>query len=144
MPGSTVTELTAHHVGITVTDLERALDFYRDTFGFEVLVRFSVAGDAFETGVGVDGASANFAHLDASGVRLELVEYEPIGDDRRGDSVNDPGSKHLGLGVDDVDAFYDGLASDVETLSEPQTTESGTRILFLRDPEENLVEVIER
>jgi catechol 2,3-dioxygenase-like lactoylglutathione lyase family enzyme len=136
--------LTAHHVGVTVTDLERAVGFYRDTFGLDVLARFSVAGDAFETGVSVPGASADFAHLDADGCRIELVEYDPDGADRRGGSVNDSGAKHLGLAVDDLEEFYEGLDPDVETLSDPQTTESGTQILFVRDPEGNLIEVLER
>jgi catechol 2,3-dioxygenase-like lactoylglutathione lyase family enzyme len=139
-----VPELTAHHVGITVGDLDRAVEFYRDTFDLDVLARFSVAGEAFETGVGVADASGDFAHLDADGCRIELVEYAPAGEDRPGGDVNDTGAKHLGLAVDDLEAFYEGLAEDVETLSEPQTTESGTRICFLRDPDRNLVEVLER
>lgn len=32
---------------------------------------------------------------------------------------------------------------DVETLSEPRTSSTGTPILFLRDPEGNLVEVLD-
>lgn len=56
--------------------------------------------------------------------------------------MNQPGTKHLGLGIDDLDALYEDLPADVETLSEPQTTESGTRILFLRDPHGTLVEII--
>lgn len=75
--------------------------------------------------------------------RVELIEYEPVGDDRRGGEVNDPGATHLGLSTDDLDAFYAGLPADVETISEPQTTASGTRICFFRDPDGNLVEVLE-
>jgi catechol 2,3-dioxygenase-like lactoylglutathione lyase family enzyme len=138
-----MSELQAHHFGITVTDLDRAVAFYRDVLDLDVLDRFSVSGDGFSRGVGVDGATGNFAHLDADGARVELVEYEPQGEETRGGSVNQPGAKHLGLAVDDLGAFYDDLPTDVETFSEPQTTESGARILFLRDPEENLVEVIE-
>ena len=138
-----VTELTAHHVGTTVADLDRAVEFYRDALGFEVLDRFTVSGDSFATGVGVPDATGRFAHLDGNGVRVELVEYEPAkaaGGDA--DDVNDRGAKHMGFAVDDVDAFYAGLPDDVETLSEPRTTSSGARILFVRDPEDNLIEMI--
>ena len=129
---------TAHHVGITVEDLDRAVEFYCNTFDFEVLTRFEVSGEAFETGVGVLDATAQFAHLDADGVRLELVAYDPAAD-----AVNRTGAKHLGFEVDDLDAFYAGLDDGVETVSEPQTTETGTTILFLEDHEGNLVEVLE-
>jgi catechol 2,3-dioxygenase-like lactoylglutathione lyase family enzyme len=132
-----------HHVGVTVTDLDRAVDFYRDTFGLDVLDRFTVSGEAFATGVDVPGATGSFAHLDGGDVRVELVEYDPAGEPCGADRVNQPGAKHLGLEVDDLDAFYADLDDDVETLSDPRTTESGTAILFVRDPEGNLIEVLE-
>ncbi|MDG5777523.1 VOC family protein [Haloarculaceae archaeon H-GB2-1] len=136
-------DLSAHHYGVTVRDLDRAVTFYRDVLGLDVLSRFSVSGEAFETGVGVEGAAGRFAHLDADGTRVELVEYEPAGDDAAADAINQTGAKHLGFAVEDLDAFYHDLDDDVETISEPQTTASGTKILFVQDPEGNLVEVLE-
>jgi catechol 2,3-dioxygenase-like lactoylglutathione lyase family enzyme len=136
-------DCSAHHFGITVADLDRAVAFYRDVFGLDVLSRFSVGGEAFSTGVDVADATGNFAHLDADGARVELVEYDPEGDARGDSHLNQPGATHLGLSVEDLDAFYADLDDDVETLSDPQTTESGTRILFVRDPEGNLVELLE-
>jgi len=138
-----VPELSAHHAAVTVADLDRAVAFYRDTFDFDVIDRFEVAGEAFATAVGVPDATGRFAHLDGGGVRVELVEYEPQGDAVERADLNQPGAHHLGLAVDDVDAFHDRLSGDVDTLSDPRTTDSGTRILFLRDPEGNLIEVIE-
>ncbi|MDL5360769.1 VOC family protein [Halalkalicoccus sp. NIPERK01] len=138
-----MTETRAHHVGVTVADLERAVGFYRDVLGLAVLDRFTVAGEAFAIGVGVEGATGEFVHLDAGGARIELIEYDPEGDRRPAADVNQPGATHVGLSVSDVDGFYEGLPDGVETLSEPRTTESGARILFVRDPEGNLVEIIE-
>ncbi|WP_435097075.1 VOC family protein [Halarchaeum sp. P4] len=138
------TALSAHHFGITVSDLDAAVAFYRDVLGLEVLSEFEVSGEGFATGVGVEGASAAFAHLDADGARVELVSYDPEGADARGGAVNDVGATHLGLAVDDVEAFYESLPDDVETLSDgPQTTASGSTILFVRDPDGNLIEIIE-
>jgi catechol 2,3-dioxygenase-like lactoylglutathione lyase family enzyme len=153
-----MTDPRAHHVGVTVSDLDRCTEFYRDVLGFDVVDRFSVGGESFAAAVGVDGASGRFVHLsadglrpsstrgsrdDARGVRVELVEYDPAGDDLPTASVDRAGATHLGFAVDDVDAFYEDLPDDVETLSAPKTTESGTRICFLRDPEGNLVELLE-
>lgn len=137
-----MTELSAHHFGVTVSNLDRAVAFYRDVLGLDVLDRFSVSGDAFAEGVGVADATGRFAHLDAGDARVELVEYDPEGEDCRSDSINQPGAKHLGLAVDDIETFYEELPASVETLSAPQTTASGTRILFLRDPDGNFIEVL--
>jgi catechol 2,3-dioxygenase-like lactoylglutathione lyase family enzyme len=139
----TVTALSAHHVGLTVSDLETAVEFYRDTLGLALLDRFEVGGEAFADAVGVEGASARFAHLDANGIRLELVAYEPEEAARAEPALNEPGATHVGLAVDDLESFYADLSEDVATISEPRTTESGTSICFLRDPEGNLVEVLE-
>ncbi|QAU12778.1 VOC family protein [Halorubrum sp. BOL3-1] len=134
---------TAHHVGITVTDLDRAVDFYAETFDLDVVAEFSVGGDAFAEAVAVEGAAAEFAHLDAGDVIVELVSYEPAGEEDIDPELDRPGAAHLGLSVDDVEAFYEGLADDVETLSPPRTTSSGTTICFVRGPEGNLTEVLD-
>lgn len=136
-------DATAHHYAITVSDLDRAVEFYRDTLGLDVLSRFSVEGEAFATGVGVDDASADFVHMDAGDARLELVSYEPEGDRRPEPRLNEPGATHLGLEVDDLAAVAEELPDGVETLSGPQTTESGTTIMFVVDPEGNLIELLE-
>jgi len=136
-------EPTAHHFAVTVSNLDRAVAFYRDTLGLDVLSEFAVGGEAFATGVGVDGASAEFAHMDAGNARVELVEYDPNGETVTETGLNQPGATHLGLEVDDLDAVYDDLPDDVETIAEPQTTESGTRICFLRDPDGTLIELLE-
>ena len=134
---------TAHHVGITVADLDRAVDFYTETFDLDLRAEFAVGGDAFAEAVAVEGAAAEFAHLDAGDATVELVSYDPAGDATDDPELNRPGATHLGLSVDDVAAFYAALDDDVETLSPPRTTESGTTILFVRDPEGNLIEVLD-
>lgn len=138
------THLSAHHYGVTVSDLDASVAFYRDVLGLDVLSEFAVGGEAFAEGVGVEGAAAEFAHLDAGGARVELVSYDPEGEDVRGGMVNDTGAKHLGLSAPDLDAVYASLPEDVETIANgPRTTESGTRILFVRDPDGTLIEIVE-
>ncbi|WP_408957502.1 VOC family protein [Natrinema sp. 74] len=134
---------SAHHVGITVTNLAETLAFYRDVLDLEIADRFGVGGEAFADAVGVDGASADFAHLEADGTRIELVEYDPEANESPAAELNRPGATHVGLSVDDLDRFASDLPDDVLTISEPRTTESGTKIMFLRDPEGNLIELLE-
>ena len=137
-----MTELTSHHVGITVSDLDAATEFYQSVFDCETIAAFSVDGDAFATGVDIENASAEFVHLDLGSVRLELVAYEPTGNDRLPADLNDVGATHLGVTVDDVDGFYASLPDSVSTLSPPQTTATGAKICFLRDPDGTLIEVL--
>lgn len=134
---------TAHHFAVTVTDLDRAVAFYRDVLGLAVLTRFSVGGEAFGTGVGIDGASAEFTHMDAGDARVELVEYTPEGDGVPGSDLNQPGGTHLGLEVDDLDSVHASLPDDIEPIAPPQTSESGTKIMFVRDPDGTLVELLQ-
>ena len=134
---------TTHHTGVTVSDLETSIDFYTDLLGCTVERRFSVEGPAFERVVDADGVSGTFAHLGSGDARIELVEYEPAADRRTEGSLPQPGATHLAFAVDDIDRAYGRLPGDVETLSEPETTESGTRLVFLRDPDGTLVELLE-
>ncbi|WP_090507548.1 VOC family protein [Natronorubrum sediminis] len=138
-----MTSLSAHHVGVTVRDLEEILPFYRDVLGLSVADRFHVGGEAFSDAVGVGDAHGEFVHLEADGIRLELVEYDPAARATPAGGLNQPGVVHVGLDVPDLEVFANELPDDVETLSEPRTTESGTSILFLRDPEGNLIEILE-
>ncbi len=134
---------TTHHTGVTVSDLETSIDFYTDLLGCTVEGRFSVEGSAFERVVDADGVSGTFAHLRSGNARIELVEYEPADGRRTPGSLPQPGATHLAFAVDDIDRTHAELPEDVETLSDPETTESGTRLVFLRDPDGTLIELLE-
>jgi catechol 2,3-dioxygenase-like lactoylglutathione lyase family enzyme len=138
-----MSELESHHTGVVVSDLAEAVAFYRDTLGFDVIEEFTLEGDGIATAIDVDGVTGNFAHLDAGGSRIELIEYEPTGADASPDAINQLGATHLGFEVDDVDAFHAALPEEADPVSEPQGIEIGIDILFFRDPDGNFVEVVE-
>lgn len=138
-----MTDLEAHHYGVSVTDLDCVVGFYRDALGFDVIEEYTLSGDDLAAAIGADNATGHFVHLDTGGTRIELVEYDMNGNDRTGGNVHDQGATHIGLEIEDIDEFYEALPESVETISEPRTTESGTRIVFLRDPDGNPVELLE-
>ena len=79
----------------------------------------------------------------ASGKAMRCVEAPPY-EPSLAAFLNEHGICNVIVGIEPyLDALYEALPEGVETLSKPQTTESGSRILFLRDPEDNLVEIIE-
>jgi len=134
---------TMHHTGLTVSDLDRSVEFYTEVIGGTVESRFSVSGEAFETVVGSEGVSGQFAHVDVGDGRIELVEYDPTDAPREPATLPQPGGTHLAFSLGSIDGFVDGLPDGIDPLSEPRTTASGTRLVFVRDPDGNLVELLE-
>ena len=138
-------EPRAHHYGITVSDLDNSIEFYRNFFGMDVADRFEMNPDAFANLLGVDDGRAEVAFLSGTGFRLELEEHAgsttTVNDEAE---PNDVGYAHLCLEVADIETFYRGFKDDIDFVSEPgQASDSGATICYLRDPDGNLVELIE-
>lgn len=136
---------TAHHYGVTVSDMDEALAFYRDTLGLDVDAEVSFASEEFGRFVGVEDADVDIVFLDAGGCAVELLEYnDPPGDDaNEGVSNNDVGAAHFCLEVDDIDGIYGDLSGEVQFVSPPQTLESGAQVAYVYDPDGNVVELLE-
>lgn len=136
---------TAHHYGVTVSDMDEALAFYRDTLGMDVDAEVSFASEEFSRFVGVEGVDVDIVFLDAGGCAVELLEYNdpPGGDANEGVSNNDVGAAHFCLEVDDIDGIYDDLSDEVEFVSPPETLETGAQVAYMYDPDDNIVELFE-
>lgn len=141
----------AHHYGVTVSDLEESLSFYRDTLGLAVVSRGHVeqgSEDArkFEDFVDVPDVDVEVVFLDAGGCQVELLRYHnPDGEDaNEGVSNNDYGASHFCLQVDDIDEVYADLSGDVEFVHEPVTLSKGVRVAYMYDPDGNIVELSDR
>lgn len=134
-----------HHYGVTVSDMDTALEFYRDGLGLEVTNQLSLDDAAFQTFVGVSDAAANIAFLDAGTCAIELLEYTaPDGDDANaGVTNNDVGASHFCLAVEDIDNAYDDLVEEYDFISPPQTLDNGARVANIYDPDDNVVQLIE-
>lgn len=136
---------TSHHYGVTVSDMDEALAFYRDTLGMETEAEISFTSEAFGRFVGVEGADVDIVFLDAGGCAVELLEYNdpPGGDANEGVSNNDVGAAHFCLEVDDIDGIYEDLSDEVEFVNPPQTLENGAQVAYVYDPDGNVVELLE-
>ena len=67
--------LSADHTGITVSNLERSLAFWRDVLGFEFSHRANQKGEMAEQITGVKGAELKLAVVKSpSGHKIELLE----------------------------------------------------------------------
>ncbi|WP_433633338.1 VOC family protein [Halomicrococcus sp. NG-SE-24] len=134
----------AHHYGITVSDLEESVAFYRDTLGMDELDQIGFDDEAFSRFVDVEDVDVDIVFLDAGGCSIELLEYENGGGNANEGVSNDTiGASHFCLAVDDVDQQYEELSDSVEFVSEPQTLENGAQVVYLYDPDGNTVELLE-
>ena len=67
--------IAADHTGITVTNLERSLAFWRDVLGFQLSHRPHRTGELASEITGVPGAEISIAVLKGYGHKIELLEY---------------------------------------------------------------------
>ena len=132
-----------HHTGITVSDVERSVEFYK-LFGLEETARFVLEGDEFATVVGVPGAVAQFVMLRGENTVVELIEYTQGAGQGFERNNNDVGSAHVCFTVDDMQETRERLqAAGVPLLADPTTPADGTSFSFLRDPDGISVEILQ-
>lgn len=104
----------ARHAGITVSDLDRSLDFYCGLLGMELLWRRTYEEPEIREIVGVPEATAfdiAMLRVPGSDLDVELLEYR--GCERRSGAARpcDHGSGHFCVFVRSIDALYADLST---------------------------------
>src|SRR3989449_5692500 len=97
--------LSADHTGITVSNLERSLTFWRDVLGFEYSHTAHQTGEMAEEITGVKGAELKLAVVKApNGHKIELLEYLAPADRRKDAGLRpcDVGQVHVALVVENL------------------------------------------
>src|SRR4051812_24197822 len=142
--------LAADHTGITVSDIERSLAFWRDVLGFELSHRAHQKGELAEQITGVAGAEILIAVLKAPGHKIELLEYRAPADRRRQNDVRpcDLGAAHITLTVDNLDDVLERIgAFGWKAAGKPQTLtvgpNAGKRVIYVRDPDGTPIELMQ-
>jgi glyoxylase I family protein len=141
--------LAADHTGITVSNLERSLTFWRDVLGFELSHRAHQKGRLAEQITGVAGAEILIAVVKAPGHKIELLEYRAPADRKKlGARPCDLGSVHVALIVDDLDAVLGKVAAS--GWNAPGTAQTltvgpnaGKRVIYVRDPDGTTIEFMQ-
>ena len=142
--------ISADHTGITVSNLERSLAFWRDVLGFEFSHTAQQQGELAQEITGIEGAEIRLAVLKTpGGHKIELLEYLVPADRKRANPRPcDVGSMHVALLVEDLDAVLAQIAaSGWEAAGKPQTLNtgpnSGKRIVYVRDPDGTTIELMQ-
>ena len=136
-----------HHDAISTGDLQRALAFYRDLLGFEMVFEggWPAGVEVADNITCLPGSSAQLAMLRAGNAFIELFQFaSPApspGDPNR--PVCDHGITHICLDVTDVDAEYERLTAAGMRFHCPPQDLGGSRVTYGRDPDGNVVELQE-
>ncbi|WP_036436189.1 VOC family protein [Mycobacterium sp. URHB0044] len=123
------------HVVIAVSDMDRALAFYRDVLGMDIVFDQEFTGDPF-TGRAVGGL--------VGGASIELL-YAPtqVSDERTGSSYKPVGMQVLSFSVPDLDQAYAALEAAVgDRVQQPFDVED-VRMFFVTDPDGTVLEFVE-
>jgi catechol 2,3-dioxygenase-like lactoylglutathione lyase family enzyme len=144
------TVVAADHTGITVSNLERSLAFWRDVLGFEFSHTAHQKGEFAEEITGVEGAEIKLAVLKTpSGHKIELLEYLAPADRKRAAlRPCDVGSIHVALLVNELDTVLDKIASSGwKAAGDPQILtkgpNAGRRVVYVRDPDGTTIELMQ-
>lgn len=134
-----------HHVAIGVDDIDKAVKFYSEGLGFEVVQQGEFDDQPLvNQAIGLDQAKAKMAMLKGPNAYIELWQYaHPEPRDLRSRPC-DYGYPHFALQVDDIQAEYDRLqAHGMEFVGEVVHFGDTSSAIYGRDPCGNIIELYE-
>lgn len=137
-----------HHVGLTVRDIKRSLEWYVKMFDLAPDPVNHGSGPELSRALQVEGADISFSMVSLGSTRIEFLQYhQPAGKDF--DRTNgDVGSTHICIQVPDLDAaFADLQAKGAVFNASPITLTDGALVgskwAYFRDPDGIQLEIWE-
>ena len=140
-------------VGITVSDMDRAADFYSRVLTFEKVSDTEATGEDYEHLEGVFGLRIRVVRMRLGDEFIELTEYlapkgRPIPVDSR---CNDRWFQHIAIIVSDMDKAYSWLrqnkvehaSSGPQRLPDWNKNAAGISAFYFKDPDGHPIEVLQ-
>ncbi|MCC7307545.1 MAG: VOC family protein [Acidobacteria bacterium] len=140
-------------VGFTVSDMDKAVEFYTRVLPFEKISDVEVWGSELEHLSGVFGARVRIVRLRLGGETLELTEYltpqgRPIPVDSKS---NDCWFQHIAIIVSDMDKAYAMLRANKvrhastgpQTLPAYITAAAGIKAFYFKDFDNHVLEILQ-
>ncbi|HEX7286119.1 MAG TPA: VOC family protein [Candidatus Angelobacter sp.] len=139
-------------IGMTVSDMDRSLDFYTRVLHFTKVSDEEFAGENYEHVKGVSGLRIRVVRLQLGDEQIELTEYlapqgRPVPVDSRS---NDRWFQHVAIIVRDMDAAYAWIrqnkvrfaSSGPQTLPAWNKNAGGIKAFYFRDPDNHVLEIL--
>jgi len=151
-PAAVASEAVAM-VGLTVSDMDRSVDFYTSVLDFRKVSDDERAGPAIEELSGVFGARVRVVRLRLGDETLQLTEFlaprgRPAPVDARS---NDRWFQHVAIIVSDMDRAYARLrqlkvqhaSTSPQLLPKSIPNAAGIRAFYFRDPDGHPLEILQ-
>ena len=142
------------HIGVTVSDLDRSIAFYRDVLGLTFQGEIFMEGPETDALFRRSGCKARVAYLNGSSELLappvELIQF--VDEESRKDPADlfKTSISEICFRTDDIDRVYAHLvANGVDCLSAPQSfdfTSAGfgrSKAIYFRDPDGIILELMQ-
>ena len=139
-------------IGLTVSDLDRSVEFYSSVLDFQKVSETEVDGEAYEHLAGVFGLRMRTARMRLGEEYVELTEFlAPRGRPAPADArSNDRWFQHIAIIVSDMDRAYQRLREHKVQHASPgpqllpawNKNAGGIRAFYFRDPDGHPLEVL--
>ena len=144
--------MSVETVGMTVSNMDRSVEFFSKVLGFEQVSDVEVHGAEYEKLQGVFGTRMRVVRMKLGEEVIELTEYlapegRPIPLDSRS---NDHWFQHIAVVVSDMDKAYQQLrahkvrhaSTGPQTIPASNKTAAGIRAFYFKDPDGHNLEII--
>lgn len=135
------------HVGVVVQDVEQALDFWINTFNFNVISDNQEPSPYIDALLDLNSPDLRTIKLqDQKGFLLELLHFRNQPDTKLSNQeLTSTGLTHIALTLVDLDSIYDKLVKNgYKSVSEILIPPNGkVKVVFFRGPENLLLELVE-
>lgn len=133
-----------HHLGLTVSDLERSVEWYCTNLGFREIGRAHLDGAAISEQTDLADTDIDIALLAGENIVIELLRYvNPLGDDYVLRTC-DVGAAHPCLVVSDLEATCAAMRErGVVFHARPANLVGETVMVYVRDPDGIMIELIQ-
>lgn len=135
------------HVGLAVTNMDRALELYQGIFNLEITWDQIESGTFIDRLSNIEDVKVRTVKLkDSNGGMIELLQYISHPNTVNNDPINRIGCSHIAITVNDIDSMYKKLVEfGLNFHYEPQLSVDGNaKVAFCRDGEGILIEVVEQ